>query len=236
MKTLLLLCALLLGSPLALASVLTGTWNGELQGQALVLTLGSNGQGNLNGNPIRYQVIGNALLIEEEGEVSAYQFRLQGNQLNVTGGELGATLVLVRGQPVPPAGGHAAGNSARAGNGIGQVRQELVGKWCQASTFLANAGGGSSRSACFELKADGSYVYASESSMDAYGGGMWGGTTSGNSDAGRWSATGHSLTAQSRTGRITTYRMEKRNHPKNRDPMICLDGECYVTYWQKASW
>lgn len=234
MKTLCTFLLLLLTATPTLASVLAGTWTGELQGQPLVLTLGSNGQGTLAGNAIRYQVDGNVLLIEEDGELSAYQFRLQGNRLTVSGGDLASSLVLVRGQSTAPAAGHAG--SAGAGNGIGQLRNELVGKWCQASTFLANAGGGSSRSACFELKADGSYVYSSESSMDAYGGGMWGGTSSGSSDAGRWSATGSSLTAQSRTGRTSTYRMEKRNHPKNRDPMICLDGECYVTYWQKAPW
>ncbi len=235
MKTLCTFLLLLLTATPALASVLAGTWTGELQGQPLVLTLGSSGQGTLAGNPIRYQVDGNVLLIEEDGELSAYQFRLQGNRLTVSGGDLASSLVLVRGQPTAPAGGGHTGTAA-TGNGIGNIRNELVGKWCQASTFLANAGGGSSRSACFELKADGSYVYSSESSMDAYGGGMWGGTSSGNSDAGRWSATGSSLTAQSRTGRTSTYRMEKRNHAKNRDPMICLDGECYVTYWQKAPW
>jgi hypothetical protein len=30
---------------------------------------------------------------------------------------------------------------------------------------------------------------------------------------------------------------EKRNHPKNkRDPMICLNGECYVTFSNKPPW
>jgi len=27
------------------------------------------------------------------------------------------------------------------------------------------------------------------------------------------------------------------NHPKNkRDPMICLNGECYVSYYNKPAW
>jgi hypothetical protein len=34
-----------------------------------------------------------------------------------------------------------------------------------------------------------------------------------------------------------SYRLEKRNHPKNvGDPMIVLDGEAYVTATLKAPW
>jgi hypothetical protein len=33
-----------------------------------------------------------------------------------------------------------------------------------------------------------------------------------------------------------SYVLEKRNHPKNNDPMIVLDGEPYVTYYQKPRW
>ena len=68
------------------------------------------------------------------------------------------------------------------------------------------------------------------------GHGAWGGTSSSSSDAGRWSATANSITAQSNSGKTTTYSLEKRNHQKTRDPMLCLDGECYVTYWNKAHW
>ena len=113
---------------------------------------------------------------------------------------------------------------------------QLVGKWCKMSTFSANGGGGSQSSACFEPRGDGSYVYGSERSMSAYGGGAYGATSGSSGDAGRWSATESSITAQSNSGRSSTYRLELRNHPKNRDPMVCLDGECYVTYFKKAPW
>jgi hypothetical protein len=65
---------------------------------------------------------------------------------------------------------------------------------------------------------------------------MWGGTTASSGDAGRWSASEGGITAQSNTGRTSTYRLEKRNHSKNRDPMLCLDGECCITYFQKPPW
>ncbi|MDQ8037097.1 MAG: hypothetical protein REI12_06710, partial [Pedobacter sp.] len=223
----------------AFAASLNGTWQGELLGQPLALTLGANGQGVLDDAPIRYQIMGNTLLIDDAGEVNAYQFRQQGDTLVVTGGDLPGAVTLTRGK-----GKTAKAESAAVGKNVGGateksaggIRPELVGKWCQASTFLANGGGGSQSSACFELRANGSYSYASERSMDAYGGGAWGGTNSSSGDSGRWTATNNSITAQSGNGQTTTYRLEKKNHPKNRDPMLCLDGECYVTYWQKAPW
>ena len=69
--------------------------------------------------------------------------------------------------------------------------------------------------------------------MDAYGGGMWG---SQSGDAGRWTASKESITAISDSGQTNRYRMELRNHPKNNDPMICLEGDCYVSYYQKSPW
>jgi hypothetical protein len=86
-------------------------------------------------------------------------------------------------------------------------------------------------------KADGTYAYQHEGSMSANAPGMWGGTASQSSDAGRWNVSGNQLTAQSQRGTVNTYTLEKRNHPKNkRDPMICLNGECYVTYYNKPAW
>ena len=51
-----------------------------------------------------------------------------------------------------------------------------------------------------------------------------------------WSATATSITAYSNTNGTTTFRLEKRNHPKNNDPMLVLDGEAFVSYYQKAPW
>ncbi|HSV54873.1 MAG TPA: hypothetical protein VLJ57_22310 [Burkholderiaceae bacterium] len=225
-----LVAACLAATAAAANPALTGTWNGTLQGNPLSLTLDGKGGGRVDGRPIRYQVTGSLLVIEDQGELAAYQFQVQGNQMQVAGGQLPGVLTLTRGQP-----GSAKAAITPMPTAAGP-RQELVGKWCKASSFTANAGGGSQSSACFELRANGTYVYGSERSASAYGGGMWGGTSSNSGDAGRWSATEVSITAQSNSGRSSTYRLEKRNHPKNRDPMLCLDGECYVTFWQKAPW
>ena len=35
---------------------------------------------------------------------------------------------------------------------------------------------------------------------------------------------------------VTTYVLEKRNHPKNNEPMLVLDGQAFVTFYQKPPW
>ena len=86
---------------------------------------------------------------------------------------------------------------------------------------------------CFELRPDGTYTYQSQSSMSA----TTGGSASQSGDSGRWSVAGNRITAHSRSGQTTTYTLDKRNHPKNRrDPMICLDGDCYATAYNRPPW
>ena len=213
---------------------LTGSWNGSIQGAPVSITLDGKGGGQVDGRPIRYQVKGTTLFVEDQGQIGIYYFEVQGNRLQVIGGQLPGPLALTRGEARAPQVGGAGGQ--QRGNGAGGVMEALVGKWCKASSFTANAGGGSQSSACFELRGNGTYVYGSERSASAYGGGMWGGTSGSSGDSGRWSATGQSITAHSSSGQVSTYQLERRNHPKNRDPMLCLDGECYVSYWRKAPW
>lgn len=213
---------------------LTGTWRGDIQGQTIVMTVDGKGGGDIDGVPMRYQLMGKLIFIERQGNVISYSWDVRDGQLRVGGGDLPGILVMTR---VSTSQAPAA---VRGNNGqqpaTGGVMHELVGKWCEASSFTANAGGGSQRSACFELRANGSYSYTAEGSMSAYAPGMWGGTSSSSSDAGTWSATANSITARSQKGTVTTYRLEKRNHPKTRDAMLCLDGDCYVTYWQRPPW
>jgi hypothetical protein len=212
---------------------LTGAWTALVDGQRVNVTFDGKGGGKVDGRPMRYQVQGSMLVVEDQGEVAMYQFQVQGGQLMVAGGQLPGMVTFSRGTiAAAPQAAQGGGGGGGGGGGSG----ELVGKWCKSSSFTANAGGGSQSSSCFELRADGSYVYGSERSASAYGGGMWGGTSGSSGDSGRWTATPSSITAHSRSGQVSTYQLQKRNHPKNRDPMLCLDGECYVTYWRKAPW
>ena len=230
MRTIIFISALVC-SALAFANTqLIGQWQGQVDGEALVIQFNADGTGQLNQQAIYYQTQDNQLLIQSSEGISSYQWQLKGKQLIVQGGDLQSTLVLQR------VNNNQNANKSKPKNTSAQTPQELVGKWCLVSSFSANAGGGSSSSRCFTLQANGRYQYQQESSMDAYGGGMWGGTSQQNQDSGRWSVNGQQITAQSDSGQVSQYQLQLKNHPKNNDPMICLDGECYVTYFQKAPW
>jgi hypothetical protein len=219
---------------------LHGTWSAaEVNGRPLVVTFEAGGRGTINGAPMQWQTLGMLLFIEQGGQVGNYSFELRDGKLLVGGGDLSRVETLTRGTAAADAAkakqaksGQGAPASGARVSGAGGAGQELVGKWCNLAQFNANRGG-SSRMECFELKADGTYAYRYEGSMS----GTTGSTASQSSDAGRWQYDGQRLTAQSRSGKVQTYQLEKRNHPKNRrDPMICLDGTCYVTFYNKPAW
>ena len=222
-------------------SALYGTWSSAVDGQPLTVTFESNGSGKVNGKPMQWQTLGKLLFVQKQGESpQSYSFDMKGDKLSVGGGDLNGIVTLSRGTAAAEAAAKTAKanpSASRASSSEGSGGQELVGKWCKGSNFSANSGGGSSRMACIELKPDGSYTYRSEGSMSANAPGMWGGTSSQSGDAGRWTVAGNQITAQSRSGQVSTYTLEKRNNPKNRrDPMICLDGDCYTTYYNKQPW
>jgi hypothetical protein len=222
----------LLAAITAHADGLTGQWQGQLNGQLLSLQLNADGSGTLDGNAIQYAAQNSLLMIQSDNGLMAYTFALQGNTLVVQGGDLAQALTLKRG-----VAGKTAKVDKQAQPTAGQLNPAvLAGKWCLVKSFSANAGGGSYSSSCFILEANGRYSYQNERSMDAYGGGMWGGTSGQSGDTGRWTATRDSITGVSDGGQTSTYRLELRNHPKNNDPMICLDGDCYVTFYQKPPW
>lgn len=121
--------------------------------------------------------------------------------------------------------------AARGGSAAGGVPQELVGKWCYQANVTA-VGGGRQSDICFTLKADGTYEYYGEASNSN----VYGGSNSQSWDYGRWSATATTLTERSNSGKTTTYTLEKRNHPKTGDPMLMVDGDAFVTFYQRPSW
>jgi len=220
MKTIIAFGLVPLVAALAFANpALHGTWSAaNVQGRPLKVDFAPNGSGSINDQPMRWQVVGGTLFIQQNGQVASYGFKVDGERLVVSGGDLAQAATLTKGR---------AAYEAAAGAG-----QELVGKWCDARS-MSNYQGGSSSMACFELKPDGTYTYNAESSRSVSAGSY----ASQSSDAGRWSYKGGQLVVQSRSGQTRTYNLEKRNHPKNkRDPMICLNGACYVTFYNRPAW
>jgi hypothetical protein len=154
-------------------------------------------------------------------------YAVNGNQLSLT----------VNGQTLQYSKGNTNQNTPSPAAATGKrVAQELVGKWCYVNVNSTNSGG-SSTEECITLKADGTYEYYSESSRSVNTNTYSGGTNSQNGDRGTWSYDGSRIYYTSTAGAGSgSYGLEKRNHPKNNDPMIVLDGKTFVTYYQKTPW
>ncbi len=125
------------------------------------------------------------------------------------------------------------GGAARSGDdAAGGVAAELVGQWVYAANVNANDGGGRSSQIVLTLRGDGSYTYRAENVSTNPLGGAWGTEN----DAGRWSLSGATMTFRSQSGTTTRFALEKRNHPRNNDPMLVFDGRTFVTATKRAPW
>ena len=146
------------------AAGLVGNWRNDSSSAQF----NSDGSGVVNGVPGRYEVRGNRVTLTGATAQTVIRFELHGDILALT----------VNGKPVTL-------NRVRDAGGEGEVRVELVGRWCLISL----------------------------------------------------TATESTLTTHARNGKGTTYQMAKRNHPgKVHDPMIMLNGQAYVSFFNKAPW
>ena len=185
----------------------------------------ADGSMTINGDKFSYGVVGKIIIIEAEDEQMEFPFTLKGNTLTVT--VEGRKIIYTRSSKSDD----GEENQPQRSRGGGSNPQELVGKWCYLANVQANNGGRMSET-CFTLKGDGTYQYYSETNSSN----PYGGTSSQSSDSGHWSATATTLTAHSNSGETTTYTLEKRNHPKTGDPMLMVDGDAFVTAYQKQPW
>ncbi|HRX00234.1 MAG TPA: hypothetical protein P5280_12130, partial [Cyclobacteriaceae bacterium] len=201
------------------AQALLGIWSGNGE----TIEFKNNGQCNYLGNTFGYQATSNQITLTARDGSVAFGYSIQGNQLTITGPSGKVTYT------------KGATNNATASGSKG-VAMELVGKWCWINVNSTNTGGSSS-SRCITLNADGTYFYESESSMSVNTDAFYGGTNSQGSDRGTWYVQGDRIFYNSQSTGQGSYRLEKRNHPKNvNDPMIVLDGEAYVTQTYRQPW
>jgi hypothetical protein len=200
-----------------------GLWSGN--GETIEFT--SAGQCNYMGQVYPYQLTdGHVTLVTAQGNVMM-AYAVTGNQLALTAN--GQTIRYTKGSE-----GNSS-QSAQPPSGT-RVAQELVGKWCYVNVSSTSTGGSSSEQ-CITLNANGTYEYYGETSRSVNTNAYYGGTNSQSSDRGTWSYDGTRIFYNSTQGQGSgSYLLEKRNHPKNGDPMIVLDGTTYVTYYQKAPW
>lgn len=205
---------------------IVGVWSGNGE----TIEFNKNGQCLYAGQALSYQLSGNTITLQTAQGSAAMNYSLSGNQLTLSVN--GQSFTYSRGG----AGTAGAGQAQPAAAGNKRVAQELVGKWCWTNVTSTNSGGRISER-CITLNGDGSYQYEAESSMSVNTNAYAGGTNSQSSDRGTWSYDGVRIYYNSQAGQGSgSYLLEKRNHPKNSDPMIVLDGETYVTYYQKPRW
>lgn len=203
---------------------LIGTWSGN--GESIEFT--TNGQCNYLGQTYPYQLSAGHVTLQTAQGNFMLAYSVQGNSLSLTGN--GQTVQYTKGN----AGGSRSNTQAQTGGR--RIAQELVGKWCYVNVTSTYSGGSSSEE-CITLNADGTYEYYSESSRSVNTNAYAGGTNSQGSDRGSWSYDGSRIYYTSSAGAGSgSYALEKRNHPKNNDPMIVLDGKTYATQYQKAPW
>jgi hypothetical protein len=294
-----------------------GTWFCDFDDYQMKLILNKSGDGELDGERIRFTISGNRLIIDTEEESISYNYTLLENTLTFSGGDLEQVLSFTRANTLPsgskpvaavaskpteiigvwstqgetlefkPDGqciylgntftytlsntsitiittqgnaqfsysvkgnqlhlmangqevvytksGAITNTSSSSFDNVKNIDQSLVGKWCWTNTTTTNTGG-SSNSECIVLQANGTYQYAAERSMDTNTNAFYGGTSSQSGDQGRWWVQGDRIYYDSQTRGQGSYRLERRNHPKTGDPMIILDGDSYVTFYQKAPW
>ena len=203
---------------------LVGNWLCEDDGTRVEIR--ANGTLTINDTEYAYKVKNSVINVFGEDGALSFPFQLEGDTLTVEvdGREMIYKRVKAGARSTGPIGSTAAAPSREG------VLQPLVGKWCYLSSLTGTNSYMSSR--CFVLHANGTYEYSAESSTSGAAG-----STAGQSyDTGRWTATTTTLTAYSNSQGKVVYPIELRNHPKTGDPMIVVDGDAYVTAYQKRPW
>jgi hypothetical protein len=201
---------------------LIGVWSGNGE----TIEFRTDGNCIYLGNTFPYQVSqGNIILTSAQGKVM-FAYTIKGNEL----------VMSANGRQVLYQRGVSNNGSTPRSDGNGAVAMELAGKWCYVNITSTNSGG-SSADECITLNGDGTYVYYSERSMSVNTNAYSGGTNSQNGDRGTWYVQGDRIYYNSQSHGQGSYRLEKRNHPKNvNDPMIVLDGKAFVTQTARQPW
>lgn len=183
-----------------------------------------DGKMTINGEKFNYGVVGKIILVESDEGQMEFPFTLKGNTLTVLVDD--RKVVYTRSTK-----NEDTSENDQKPKPEGSNPQEFVGKWCYQSNVNAS-GGGRMSNICFVLYENGTYEYYGETSSSN----PYGGTNSQSNDAGRWKATSTTLTAYSNSGETRTYSLEKRNHPKTGDPMLIVEGDAFVTFYQRQPW
>ncbi|MDX6611663.1 MAG: hypothetical protein QOD75_849 [Blastocatellia bacterium] len=108
---------------------LLGTWLAKDGEVAIRLTLDANGTGTLDEAPIKYQVRGAQLIVDEAGTINRYSYKLEGVTLVVSGGDLDSPLIFTRQGNGRGLGGRRTQGAARPNSEPEPKEKGLVGRW-----------------------------------------------------------------------------------------------------------
>jgi hypothetical protein len=108
---------------------LTGSWQSKDTPIPINVTLKADGTGTFDDTPIKYKVQGNILSVNEEGTVNNYHFRLTGDSLVVSGGDLDAPMTFVRQRSGRGLGGRLSQPGTGAAPTAATKEKGIVGRW-----------------------------------------------------------------------------------------------------------
>lgn len=125
---LVIVISLSLASAGAQEADLVGSWQTKDSELAMRVTFNSDGTGVLDAAPIKYSVRGDKLMVNEDGTINNYTFRLNGDVLVISGGNLESPLTLVR-QSNAKGFGKRRTEAANAQVEPKSKEQGILGRW-----------------------------------------------------------------------------------------------------------
>jgi hypothetical protein len=123
------------------AADLTGSWQSKDTPIPINVTLKPDGTGTFDDTAIKYKVQGNTLSVNEEGTVNNYNFKLTGDSMVVSGGDLDAPITFVRQRGGRGLGGRLSQPVASSSTTTAKEKG-LVGRWqsSEATVQINNDG------------------------------------------------------------------------------------------------
>jgi hypothetical protein len=228
MKTLFFLSFIIITTTVYAQNKLVGTWKNDQFGS---LVLKANGTGSFEGDAFTYTSNSSKIFVNFDGDVTTYSYQINEGKLIVSGGDFGQPVTFYK----EGSSNKSTPNRKNTTESGGGIDKSIVGTWCWTNASN-NSHTSSSNTRCIVIKGDGTYTYTYEGAISGYGGGGYGGSNSQESDYGTWRVKGNTIIVVSANSGTKTYSFQKKNHPKNGDPMIIIDGDAYVTYYQKSPW
>jgi hypothetical protein len=131
------------------ANGLIGVWAGIVNGRQVDLVFRSDGSLSFVGQTMQYSTKPGQLIVSMGGQQSIYGLQLSGNQLMLTGADIGGTVTFTRKSSTP--GSQAGNNFPKAQPG--QRDPALIGTWYRnESSYSGSYGGGPSVSSDTRIK------------------------------------------------------------------------------------